>query len=58
MKKNVDDKYINSSVESQYDNYLSSEEEVDEKEEKESIEEDLDLDKCISKANTFVFVLF
>ena len=29
MKKNVDDKYINSSVESQYDNYLSSEEEVD-----------------------------
>lgn len=37
MKKNVDDKYINSSVESQYDNYLSSEEEVDEKEEKESI---------------------
>lgn len=45
MKKNVDDKYINSSVESQYDNYLSSEEEVDENEEKESIEEDLDLDK-------------
>lgn len=45
MKKNVDYKYINSSVESQYDNYLSSEEEVDEREEKESIEEDLDLDK-------------
>lgn len=44
MKKNADDKYINGSVESQYDNYLSSEEEVDEKEEKESTEEDLDFD--------------
>lgn len=46
MKKNADDKYINGTVESQYDNYLSSEEEVD-LEEKESSEEDeeIDLDK-------------
>lgn len=43
MKKNADDKYINGTVESQYDNYLSSEEEVD-LEEKESSEEDEDID--------------
>lgn len=36
----VHDKYISGTVESQYDNYLSSEEEVDEKEAEE--EEELD----------------
>lgn len=31
-KDKIDDKFIPGTVESQYDNYLSSEEEVDEKE--------------------------
>lgn len=43
--KREDDKYIAGTIESQYDHYLSSEEEVDEKEEKEQQEPDKEMDK-------------